>query len=486
MAEGGVRLTPFDTNDLGSQLLQALVQGEQTKQGRQALKLREKEMDLQSKSDESNRLLQALAFLSPQSRVGPLQEMFPGMSIAPYESPAESQEAERVKRIAALSPKEKSMYDRIQAFGTPLSEEDILTSARFAAGLDLSPLQRTNTLLNLLDQFGSPIAGAFNEFLKTSKVPVQIPSGTQTLAEKGVGIAGKRADADVAEADARRKQAELAVTDFITSGFLPANKDVTPEQFTAAMGEVIDTLRPVGDPKRRLFISPEAATRITPASRAAALAKLGGTTSDSLKAKIDAINALSTGFKAIEKADTDDADAARQQLVDQLQVQTQLLMDELYPPSTDGAEVPMEEKVSAVRSLFPDDIAQILIGSLPPFREAGLMERGMGSLFRHAKEAAKPPSAPATNPPAPTKAERRQIVKTLGPLGNLPDSANKKQFQKLISDYLAKGAKSQLAQEMEQTFADVLQFGSPEELAEVIEAAQEEIRDFNPKVDNNE
>ena len=46
---GGVRLTPLDLNDIGSQLLQSLMAAEQTKQAREQLKLQEKAMGLQQK-----------------------------------------------------------------------------------------------------------------------------------------------------------------------------------------------------------------------------------------------------------------------------------------------------------------------------------------------------------------------------------------------------------------------------------------------------
>lgn len=267
MANGGRQLTPFDTIDLGGQLLQALVAAQQTKGERERQKLQEKQFAL----DEKQLQLQGLQLADPQQAgFGDILSSLVGAPVQPNVPIEQQRFLEERQLIAGLSPEEKSTFDRMRLTGSPLSIADQVDVAKITGGIKPNFGQRADVFSRLLESIGSPILPAFNAAVGKD-LGVRLPTGTKTIGEQQLGISKTLAEAQTKEAEARRQVAKTEFMEFMTGGFSKASDQVSDGQFRAAMQEVFEVAS-----DQRLFLSPEASAALIPTSKLAAIAKAAG------------------------------------------------------------------------------------------------------------------------------------------------------------------------------------------------------------------
>jgi hypothetical protein len=236
-------------------------------------------------------------------------------------------------------------------------------------------------------------------------------------------------------------------------GFVKANPKVSDELFTRSVGEYLDVAA-----GKRMIVSPEAATSVYPLDKMAAIAKLAGDPSETMKSKIDLMKGIGDIIKDPKTKLPKESREGLQALVETLALS---IHDELYPPPPEDpnqpAEIPVPEALERVKKVLSgvglDDMLSLFDTRLHP------MVTGMRKVIR----------------PPETK------NKTLGPLSS-PEAQGVPAKQaldakQLVSDYMDAGATPQEAREMEEVLVDSAIFGTPEETKEVFETAREEVEE---------
>jgi len=485
---GGIQRTPFDTIDLGSQLLQSLVAAQETKDAKERMKLQEKQLGLQEKQLQ----LQAVQSADPmQSGIADIlgQLLGAGGPVQPRVSVEERQFA-GLQDYLEKNPDVKEMHNRLQATGTLLQPGEAVEGARIAAGLKLSGRDRAGMVSDLLQQLGSPALPIWNAAIGR-ELGVRAHTGVKTLPERAVGAEEKRAKETGATAEAARIRARQDAVEFVAGGFQPlpgteASKDpalakqYAEELTNFAMGE-------------QNTVSPDAITQMVPLSKWAAILKASAEPSPEFGRRL-AVYKEMLDFANKQKG------KVSKEMLEQIQTLGQSLYDEVLPP-VEGGEPAVEgeggflsnafskliglaiggpaegnitingqplkpELQNAIKSLNRAGRATSPLGAAREIGEAGLkaLDRAYQKVLPLITK--EPAKAPVIQP-------------TLGALSS-PEASEipsdtKSKLQGLVAAYRAAGASDEEASGMEAELLEVINSGDEKAQQEYIDAVLEDI-----------
>lgn len=349
---GGIQRTPFDTVDLGSQLLQSLVAAQETKDAKERMRLQEKQLGLQEKEMQ----LRAVQTADPlQAGISDIlgQLLGAGGPVQPRASVEERQFA-GLQDYLEKNPDVKEMHNRIQATGSPLPAGEALDAARIAAGSKLNVRDRISAYHDLLNQYGSPAAESLRAGY-SSELGLSLPTGP-TLGERQTAAQEKQARVAGSTAEAARIRAQQESYEFVSGGFKPtpgsaAEKD--PERFKKLVGEVVDF-----NLGRTNLISPDAASEILPTQTWARVMQAAS-------APPPAFAGLLSVYK--EELDTFNKMKGKvpPEMLQRLQENGQRLNEMLQPPITD---IWLVDKATGKRVLAKDENeARTFLAANPSF-----------------------------------------------------------------------------------------------------------------------
>lgn len=490
----GIQRTPFDTTDLGSQLLQSLVAAQQTKQEREELKLREKQISLQQQQQQ----LEASGRLVPGAQADILSTIL-GQQIAPeqVQVPIQEQQFNDLKAYLQANPDINEMFMNIQATGLPFGAGEGLDAARIAARLKSSPQERVQAGFDLVRQFGGRAAAAWN-VLAGRELGVRAPAGVPTLDERAVTAAEKQAAVAGAGAEAARVRAKQDLVELFAGGFQKTDPQMTDAEFDQAVGDLIEW---AADPSGRV-LSPSVLRKIIPTSKYAALLAASAKINPVLEAKMEFNRDLLRHVNDMKGE-------VPKETLELLQQNILAVQEELYPaPPSDAAALAAPEGRGAVAAglewLFDRAVGrvpQISLSGRPlrpelqklvediagRFSLAGVAKATFGPGLRLAEpglkalEAAYKKVLPliTTEPAKPPV-----IAPTLGALSDpqlpVPEQA-RQQLRGLVAAYRAAGATPDEAAELEQDLSIVIREGDEAAITEMLEAILAEIEEKKAK-----
>lgn len=483
----GIQRTPFDTIDLGSQLLQALVSAQQTKGDREKLKLQEKQLSLQEKSQQ----LEALKYADPmQQGFGDILSQLVGAPVQPAVSP-QQQEYHNIQDYLGKNPDVKDMYMRLQTTGTILPGAEALQGAQIAAGLKGSFKDRAAAVGQLLEQMGSPAVDVWNRAIGRG-LGVQAPTGVKTLPERAVGAEEKRAKAAAGTEEAARIRARQDATEFIAGGFQPLPNSPAAQDPTLAR-QYADELMKFAMGEQDV-VSPEAITQMVPLAKWSAILKASAEPSPEFTKRL-----------ALYKEMLDYANKSKgkvpKETLQQIQDLGQSLYDEALPPTKGEAAALQGESFAAGalgkmlgffvgtpeqgislngRPLKPElqqtlDLVAKGMRATSPLGAGKLIgEATLGLLDKAYQKVLPLISTEPTKPPV--------IPPTLGALSSpeassIPPDAKSK-LQGLVAAYRAAGATDEEASGMEDELLQIIKSGDEKAQKEYIQAVLEDIADL--------
>lgn len=355
----GIQRTPFDTIDLGSQLLESLVAAQRTKDEKERFKLQEKQLGLQEKAQQ----LEALKLANPMAEgFGQVLSSLVGAPVQPQVSP-QQQEFAQLQDYLKANPDVKDMYMRLQTTGTPLQTGEAVEGARIAAGLKAGFKDRAAMVGQLLEQMGSPATSVWNRAIGR-EIGVQAPTGVKTLPERAVGAEEKRAKATGATEEAARIRARQDAVEFIAGGFQPLpNSPAAQDPALARKYAEELTDYAMG---RQNVVSPEAITQMVPLSKWGAILKASAEPSPEFQKRLVVAREL------LDYVNKQKGKVPKETL-EQVQTLLQSLYDEALPPAPEGeqtAEAPgfFSSAISSMLGILtsgPGDVSQVSLSGRP-------------------------------------------------------------------------------------------------------------------------